>query len=161
MHTSENGSEPLAKRIKLRKYEKLPVWICESHEEVLHHIYRAVASKHLPFSGITLLHFDSHPDLSVPQQLRADDVFDKEKLLDQIAIADWILPAVYAGHVERVIWVKPPWADQMDEGMFHFKVGKHKETGYIRYVWEAPKMNVFTPDPLWECSRTAENRTMG
>lgn len=123
-----------AKRAKheLRTYPRLPVWICENHEEVLYHIHRSVASRHLPFHGITLLHFDSHPDLTVPSGLLADLVYDKEKLLEQISIADWILPAVYAGHVDRVVWVRPPWSDQIREGVFQFKVGRHKETGYVR-----------------------------
>ena len=119
-------------KLELRKYSKLPIWICENHDEVLYYIHRAIASRHIPFEGITVLHFDSHPDLTVPVKMAADTVFEQERLYEEISIADWILPAVYAGHVHRVVWVKPPWADQIREGVFQFKVGKHKETGFVR-----------------------------
>ena len=122
-------------KLALRKYTKLPIWICENHDEVLYYIHRAIGSRHLAYEGITVLHFDAHPDLTVPVKMTADTVFEQEKLYEEISIADWILPAVYAGHVSRVIWVKPPWADQIKEGVFNFKVGKHKKTGFIRYSW--------------------------
>lgn len=119
-------------KIELRKFSKLPVEICENHDAVLYPIHRAIASRHLPFNGITLLHFDSHPDLTIPVKLTADCVFDTDRLTEAISIADWILPAVYAGHINRVIWVKPDWADQIDGEEKRFFIGKHKETGYLR-----------------------------
>jgi len=120
-------------KLELRKYAKLPIWICENHDEVLYYIHRTIASRHIAFEGLTVLHFDSHPDLTVPVKMAADTVFEQSELYEEISIADWILPAVYAGHVSRVVWVKPPWADQIREGVFNFKVGKHKETGFVRY----------------------------
>ena len=48
--------------------------------QVVYHIHRAIASRHLPFHNIALVHFDSHPDLLLPRHLQADNVFDKEKL---------------------------------------------------------------------------------
>lgn len=59
-------------KIDLRLYEKIPAWICEYHQEVLPYIYRAIGSKHLPFAGTTMLHFDSHPDLMAPLDLTKD-----------------------------------------------------------------------------------------
>lgn len=44
----------------------LHVHIVEDHDEALHHVHRAIGSKKLPFSGIGLIHFDSHPDLLSP-----------------------------------------------------------------------------------------------
>ena len=120
------------RKIKLREYMKTPAWICENHNDVLFYIHRAIGSRHLPFEGITLLHFDSHPDLTVPPKMRSETVFHQEKLYDEISIADWILPAVYAGHINRVIWIKPPWSNQIKEGTFKFIVGRHKETGFVR-----------------------------
>lgn len=127
---------PEKKRAKfeLRKYDKVPIWICENHDEVLYYIHRAIGSRYIGFEGLTLLHFDSHPDLTVPVKMKANTVFEQETLYEEISIADWILPAVYAGHVNKVIWVKPPWSDQIKDGVFNFKVGKHKETGFVRYV---------------------------
>lgn len=130
----EDEDFPKRKRAKkeLRKYTKIPIWICENHDEVLYYIHRAIASRHVAYEGTTVLHFDSHPDLTVPVKMKACTVFEQEKLYEEISIADWILPAVYAGHVNKVIWVKPPWSDQIKEGVFHFKVGKHKETDFVR-----------------------------
>lgn len=127
--------QPSSKRRKTgaRMFPRLPVWICENHDEVLYYIHRAIASRHLPFEAITLLHFDSHPDLTIPVDLSAEVIYDKEVLYDKISIADWILPAVYAGHINCVIWMKPYWADQMQDGDYRFKIGRHKQSGFLRY----------------------------
>ena len=53
---------------------------CNVLFQVVTHIHRAIASRHLPMSGIAMVHFDSHPDLLLPLHLQADDVFDKDKL---------------------------------------------------------------------------------
>ena len=70
----ENESFHQARRVKLqqRKYDKLPVWICENHDEVLYYIHRAIASRHISFENITVLHLDSHPDLTIPLNMAAD-----------------------------------------------------------------------------------------
>lgn len=131
---TSSSSQPKRLKTGLRKYSKLPVEVCESHEDALYHIQRAIASKYLPFQGITMVHLDSHPDLTIPMKMPADLVFNPEKLFEQISIADWILPAVYAGHIRRLVWVKPEWADQMEEkSQQKFCVGKDKDTGYLRY----------------------------
>lgn len=46
-------------------------------------------------------------------------------------IAEWIMPAVYAGHIDRVAWVRPPWAHQLPLGDYDVGVGKRKEGGRI------------------------------
>jgi hypothetical protein len=52
-----------------------------------------------------------------------------------LSIENWILPLVYAGHIDEIFWLKPPWADQLQEiSDLKFGVGKHKETGEIRLV---------------------------
>lgn len=81
---------------------------------------------------MTFVHLDSHPDMLIPKNMPADSVFDKAKLLEQLSIENWILPACYAGHFKNLIWVKPPWANQMTDGHKEFKIGKHKTKNVIR-----------------------------
>ncbi|XP_068992013.1 UPF0489 protein C5orf22 homolog isoform X5 [Neodiprion pinetum] len=116
-----------------RKYfAETPVYIVENHDEILPFVYRCLGSKHLPFEGNTFIHLDSHPDMLIPKDMQADVVWDKNELFDEISIENWMLPAAYAGHLKHLIWVKPPWATQMQDGVSTFLIGKHKDNGCIR-----------------------------
>ncbi|XP_076385360.1 UPF0489 protein C5orf22 homolog isoform X2 [Megachile rotundata] len=116
-----------------RKYfKRIPIYVVESHDEVLPFIYRCLGSKHLPFEGNVFVHLDSHPDMLIPKTMLADTVWDKDQLFSEISIENWILPAAYAGHLKHLIWVKPPWANQMADGVSTFFIGKHKDNGSIR-----------------------------
>ena len=111
----------------------LTVHVVEDHHEVLPHIHKAtrqsghlnpdnptitltltltpkaIRDKRLPFRGNTLVHFDAHPDMLFPAEVPAEVIYEPHQLYDDISIADWILPLVYAGHVDRVVWLKPAW----------------------------------------------------
>ncbi|XP_066480381.1 UPF0489 protein C5orf22 homolog isoform X2 [Tiliqua scincoides] len=127
-----SAEEAGSKSRPLRAYPKLPVWVVEDHHDVLPFIYRAIGSKHLPASNISFVHLDSHPDLLIPVDMPADTVFDKEALFSELSIENWIMPAVYAGHISHVVWLHPAWAQQMKEGSQAFLVGKDASTSTIR-----------------------------
>jgi len=106
-------------------------FIVEDHNEALTWIYRQIGSKRLPVHGSRLLHLDSHPDLLLPAALTAEEAADKGSLLPRLSIGDWILPAVFAGHIGDVIWLRPPWARQLPEGERTCHVGVSEE-GHLR-----------------------------
>lgn len=125
---SPPGSPPTTQ--KLRKHPSIPIYVVEYHNEVLPFIYRNIGSRHLPLEGLTVVHLDSHPDMLVPKDMTADTVYDKEKLFEKISIADWMIPGTYAGHFKNLVWIKPPWAEQLEEGSHEFHVGED-ENGHI------------------------------
>jgi len=110
----------------------IPIVVCEFHQEVLEYIHRYVARKKLPFSRLLMIHFDAHPDLAYPNELNADDCYSKEKMYNDLEIADWILPLMYMKHLDRLLWVKPEWARQIDDIETKFYIGKEKKTGKLR-----------------------------
>ncbi|XP_043188218.1 UPF0489 protein C5orf22 homolog [Amphibalanus amphitrite] len=111
--------------------KSLEAYIVEDHNEALEWIYREIGAKRLPVHGSTLLHFDSHPDLLLPTDLGAEEAACRESLLPQLSIGDWILPAVFAGHLGDVLWVRPPWAPQLPEGELRCTIGETAD-GLVR-----------------------------
>uniref|UniRef100_A0A674DYR1 Chromosome 5 open reading frame 22 n=1 Tax=Salmo trutta TaxID=8032 RepID=A0A674DYR1_SALTR len=137
-----------------RVYADLPVWIVEDHCDVVSPIYRAIASRHLPLKNIKMVHLDSHPDLLIPVNMPADTVFDKDSLLSELSIENWIMPMVYAGHVSHVAWLHPYWAQQIKEGEHVFSVGKDSSTTTIRVT---SKDDYFLSDGLYVPQDQLEN----
>ena len=118
---------------KRRRVQKdVPVWVFEDHDTALDAIHRAIGAKSLAFEGATVVHLDAHPDLLSPEGLQAADIFEAEVVRDAVCIASWMLPLVYAGHVSKIIWVKPPWCGQFPDGRHELGVGRHKGTGELR-----------------------------
>lgn len=124
-------TENAAKRKKPDVSSSFDVIIVEDHNDALEPIYRSIGRRRLNFSALTLLHFDSHPYLGIPDQLAADSINDKQAVFEHISIESWILPAVYAGHISTVIWVKPSWSTQFDVGEYRIRLGKNRD-GLIR-----------------------------
>jgi len=49
-----------------------------------------------------------------------------------VSIESWILPMVYAGHINTVAWLTPYWTDHSFPAESSFQVGKDTETQQIR-----------------------------
>eukprot|EP00003_Mantamonas_plastica_P021240 TRINITY_DN342_c0_g1_i5.p1 TRINITY_DN342_c0_g1~~TRINITY_DN342_c0_g1_i5.p1 ORF type:complete len:333 (+),score=97.83 TRINITY_DN342_c0_g1_i5:206-1204(+) len=94
--------------------KRTPIVIVESHHAVLKYWLR---SKALPNDGVAIVHFDSHPDMGIPKFIprrlpkRASWMEDEEK----IDIASFQLAAVWTGLVNEIVWVKPPWSEQIPD----------------------------------------------
>lgn len=126
---ADNFEQPPRKLKKLivhaaKKFPKIPIFVTECHNEVLQFIYRAYGARHLPEKGCALVHFDAHPDMTVPRNMPAACAISNDgRLFEELSIENWIVPSLYAGVFDRVLWCKPPWAQQINEGDFDFKVG--------------------------------------
>ncbi|XP_071449852.1 UPF0489 protein C5orf22 homolog [Hetaerina americana] len=138
----------------LKKYKELPIYVVENHNEILPFIYRCIGSKHLPFQGNTIVHLDSHPDMLIPKDMKAETVWDKYALFDCLSIENWMLPAAYAGHFSRLIWVKPPWANQIEDGSSEFLIGENVKTGQIRLTSDK---TYFVSEALWCSNKDLKN----
>lgn len=122
----------------------VPVYVVEPHHHALHHIYRAIGRKKLPFSKVLMIHFDAHPDLVLPPGLDPARSRDRDHVLDVVDIESWILPAALAGHLDRVLWVRSPWSDQLPDGDQQFLIGS--KDGQARVTCPLP---YFLSECMW------------
>ncbi|CAN8021309.1 unnamed protein product [Ixodes persulcatus] len=122
----------------------VPVYVVEPHHHALHHIYRAIGRKKLPFSKVLMVHFDAHPDLVLPPGLDPARCRDRDHVLDVVDIESWILPAALAGHLDRVLWVRSPWSDQLPDGDQQFLIGSRD--GQARVTCPLP---YFLSECMW------------
>lgn len=138
----------------LRRFKKIPVFVAEAHNDVLDYIYRCLGARFLPFWGCALVHFDAHPDMTVPRNVPAELIINREKLLNALSIENWIMPTVYAKHFDRLVWCKPPWSNQMPDGEFHFYIGEYADVMHV-----SSKLEYFVSEgsyQLKECLRKAQ-----
>lgn len=86
----------------LRSFNRIPVFIVDYHNDVLEFIYRCLASRHLPLERNILVHFDSHPDMVVARDIPASASYDKDIMLNELSIENWIMPTLYAGKAPEI-----------------------------------------------------------
>lgn len=110
---------------------KFNVYVVEDHNDALGPIYKHIGQRKLNFDQLVMVHFDSHPDLGIPDTFPADSVFDKASLFENLSIENWILPAVYAGHLSVIVWIKPRWSNQINVGKYELFVGKDSD-GFLK-----------------------------
>lgn len=112
------------------------VYTFNDHGEAIHGWYEAFQMS--SWTGrATLVHFDSHGDMGMPDNADYDfwlealgprkDKLTPEELAQSVSINNFIMPAVLLGLVERVIWVKPAWATEVGFGSYRFFVGHSEE----------------------------------
>ncbi|XP_065577428.1 UPF0489 protein C5orf22 homolog isoform X2 [Artemia franciscana] len=114
------------------KRTSVPAVIVEDHDQVVGHLHSWFGGKRLPLFNLTMVHFDSHPDLLLPTSMPAETVFDRYGLQGALSIENWLLPLCYAGHVSAIAWIRPEWSTQIKDGIHTFQIGKHTESGTIR-----------------------------
>lgn len=118
-----SGSTSSSHDYQRRSFSKIPLFIVENHNDVLELILPALARRYIPFKNNLMVHFDSHPDMCVPRLMSSETVFNRRVLLESLSIENWLIPLMYAEHVNETIWVKPPWANQLPNGTHKLMVG--------------------------------------
>lgn len=107
--------------------------ICEDHNHVLPHIYNALRtiyrrseSKYPP--TFRLIHFDSHPDLSILPTLKREHVKQVSRLQDELdgsqeGISCWITPLILQGSLSIIDWIHQDFCKQIKNGSHDVKLG--------------------------------------
>ncbi|CAF4795413.1 unnamed protein product [Pieris macdunnoughi] len=122
----------------LKQFKKIPIYVVEEHNDALQFVYSAIGGKKLPLEGNTLLHLDAHPDMLIDRKLKGEEARGGRKVLQLLQIENWIVPAAAAGHINRVVWIRPPWANQFSDGSRLIHVGDHPATGFLRVDSKEP-----------------------
>ena len=106
----------------------LPVVVCDSHHHVLRHWLEASEAARLPAGGVSVIHFDAHPDMGPPRApiARAWRA-QPERVVAAVDIESFQLAAAWLGLVRRIVWLRPPWAFQLRDGVRRFHVGLDAE----------------------------------
>ncbi|KAJ2948130.1 hypothetical protein O0L34_g9929 [Tuta absoluta] len=121
-----------------KRFKKIPIYVVEEHNDALQFIYSAIGGKKLPLEGTTLVHLDAHPDMLIDRKLKGAEARSGKALLPLLQIENWIVPAAAAGHLARVVWLRPPWAKQFTDGTRTIHVGDHPTTGLLRVDSKEP-----------------------
>ncbi|CAB3256426.1 unnamed protein product [Arctia plantaginis] len=122
----------------LKQFKRIPIYVVEEHNDALQFIYSAIGGKKLPLEGTALLHLDAHPDMLIDRKLKGTEARSGRNVLPLLQIENWILPAIAAGHISQVVWLRPPWARQFCDGTRPIYVGDHPTTGELRVDSKEP-----------------------
>ena len=63
--------------------------------------------------------------------ITAQEINNVPQLYEKLSIENWILPACFLGVLDTIVWVKPPWSNQIPEGHYNFLIGRHKNTNLV------------------------------
>ena len=102
--------------------------ITASHHHVLPYWFKAAEEGVIPKSGVSVLHIDAHPDLSTPEgeipRRLPSDIYEFQ---ESVSIASFQLAAMYSGLVNKSFWIRPHWAEQIEDGLYDFNLGVTSE----------------------------------
>lgn len=143
------------KQSDLKTFKKIPIYVVEEHNDVLQFIYDAIGAKKLPVNGTTLVHLDAHPDMLISRRLSGNQARSGRFLLPLLEIENWIVPATAAGFLGRIVWLRSPWAHQLEDGTRTIRVGDQPGTGLLRVDSKEP---YFLSDALY-CAELTKERT--
>lgn len=100
------------------------VVVAGPHDRALAWWLAAVRDGRLPREGVTIVHVDAHPDLSVPQgPFPRGFSEDTASILARVHIASFQLAAVRLGLVDEIVWLRPRWAETFPDGERTFQLG--------------------------------------
>ena len=107
--------------------ESIHCCVVDDHCDIVPFLHACWKSKILPVDGLSLIHVDSHPDLS-PPPTSVEKFTDSEHLYEILegvgGIAEFILPLAYNGHFNRgIIWLHPEWSHQLPIESTNFHIG--------------------------------------
>jgi len=110
--------------------------IVNEHSDVVPFLHSLWKNKRIPFDGLAFIHFDSHPDLSVPTSSTIQDIQNPKILRDILekdgGISEFILPLIVNGHFDQVCWIRPRWSAELPYENSHFWIGnKEKDSNFI------------------------------
>ena len=49
------------------------------------------------------------------RDLTPEEAWNKRDLFDKLSIENWILPGCFVGIFSTIVWVCPPWSDQVSK----------------------------------------------
>ena len=105
-------------------------------------------------SECELVHFDSHPDLSCPENIKPADLQNRLQLAHLLrnsehGISTFIIPSIALGLIRDVNWIRPPWSDQIPVGEHNLTLGwvrciSHggKQPGYTTQLRRPPSVDI-------------------
>jgi hypothetical protein len=105
------------------------IGLVEDHCDIVHFLHALTRSKKIPSQDVKLIHFDSHPDMMPLVEHNVLDCYSYQQLCThlegEMGISQFILPLLYTGQLNSVVWVKSKWAHQFKEGSYNFHIGNY------------------------------------
>ena len=121
------------------KYLNAVTVVDEHHDALLPILAQHAATPGRWAQGLKMLHFDSHPDIGVPNLTKfpgmAKAIFRHTASPAEVhecnEIETWVTPLLLAGLIDEVIWGCGHWCDQLPVGTFRLLIG-YTESGEIK-----------------------------